>query len=39
MSPLKRLANPDDVIPAIDFFMSENCQYITGENLLISGGR
>mgnify|MGYP002623609452 CR=1 FL=1 len=38
MSPLKRLATTDEIIPAIDFFMSEDSSYITGDNLLISGG-
>ena len=34
MSPLKRLAETNDIVPAIDFFMSEECRYITGDNLM-----
>ena len=38
MAPLKRLAETDDVVPALDFFMSDECRYITGDNLIVSGG-
>ncbi len=37
-SPLKRLAKPDDIADAIALFLSDENEYITGENLLIAGG-
>ncbi len=37
-SPLKRLAAPSDISGAIALFLSDENTYITGENLLISGG-
>lgn len=36
--PLKRNAAVEDVIPAIEFFLSDQSGFITGQNLLISGG-
>ncbi len=36
--PLKRLANVDDVVPMIQFLLSDDAKYITGQNILISGG-
>ncbi len=38
MNPLKRLATVDDVIVAIDFLLDDKNEYMTGENLLLSGG-
>ena len=38
MSPMKRLAIPNDIVDALDFFMSDTNVYVTGENLLIGGG-
>ncbi len=37
--PLKRLANVNDVVPMIQFFLSDDAGYITGQNVLISGGQ
>lgn len=37
-TPLGRLATIQDIIPAIDFFASENSQFITGQCLMIDGG-
>ncbi len=37
-TPLKRLADPPDIAGAIALFLSDENTYITGENLLISGG-
>ncbi len=37
-SPLKRNANVEDVIPAIIFLLSKGSDYMTGNNLLITGG-
>jgi NAD(P)-dependent dehydrogenase (short-subunit alcohol dehydrogenase family) len=36
--PLRRMGNPDDIIPAIIFLLSEDAKYITGQNLIIDGG-
>ncbi len=38
INPTKRLAEPSDVTRAIEFFLSEENEYVTGENLLIAGG-
>jgi 3-oxoacyl-[acyl-carrier protein] reductase len=38
ISPMKRLAIPNDIVDALDFFMSDTNVYVTGENLLIGGG-
>jgi NAD(P)-dependent dehydrogenase (short-subunit alcohol dehydrogenase family) len=32
------MGNPDDIIPAIIFLLSEDAKYITGQNLIIDGG-
>ncbi len=37
-SPLKRLAVPEDIVDAMALFLSDQNEYITGENLLIAGG-
>ncbi len=37
-TPLKRLAVPDDLVGAMALFLSDENEYITGENLLITGG-
>jgi NAD(P)-dependent dehydrogenase (short-subunit alcohol dehydrogenase family) len=36
--PLQRLADPDEVAPAVVFLASEHASYITGATLNISGG-
>lgn len=36
--PLKRLATPDDIAPAIAFLASEEARFITGQTLSVSGG-
>lgn len=36
--PLKRNATVEDIIPAIKFLLSDQSGFITGQNLLISGG-
>lgn len=36
--PLGRIAKVEDVVPAIMFLLSEGSGFITGENLLVSGG-
>jgi 2-hydroxycyclohexanecarboxyl-CoA dehydrogenase len=36
--PMRRLATPDDVAPAIVFLASDDAGYITGQTLSVSGG-
>ncbi len=36
--PLRRMAQPDDISPAVAFLMSDEAGYITGQNLAIDGG-
>lgn len=37
-SPLKRLANPEEMAPAISFLLSDDASFITGHNLMVDGG-
>jgi len=36
--PLKRMAKPEDIAPAVTFLSSDGAQYITGHNLVVDGG-
>ena len=36
--PMKRMAYPSDISPAITFLLSDNAKYINGQNLIIDGG-
>ncbi|WP_295127401.1 oxidoreductase [uncultured Chitinophaga sp.] len=36
--PLRRMALPADIAPAVSFLLSGDASYITGQNLLIDGG-
>ncbi len=36
--PMRRLATPDDVAPAIAFLVSDDAAFITGQTLSVSGG-
>jgi 2-hydroxycyclohexanecarboxyl-CoA dehydrogenase len=36
--PMKRIATPDDIAPAVVFFASDAASYITGQTLSASGG-
>lgn len=38
-SPMKRLASVNDVVPAIQFLLSDGASYITGQNISITGGK
>ena len=37
-SPLRRLAEPEDIANAIRFLLSQQAQHITGETIRVSGG-
>ncbi|MFD2514248.1 SDR family oxidoreductase [Pontibacter locisalis] len=37
-SPMKRLANPEEMAPPVAFLLSESASYITGHNLMVDGG-
>ena len=37
-SPLKRLAKPNEIAPAVSFLLSDGASYITGHNLMVDGG-
>ena len=36
--PLRRIATPNDIAPAVAFFASDDAAYITGQTLSVSGG-
>ncbi len=36
--PLRRMAVPEDIAPAIAFLLSDEASYITGHNLMVDGG-
>jgi 2-hydroxycyclohexanecarboxyl-CoA dehydrogenase len=36
--PLRRLAVPEDIAPAVAFLASDGAAYITGQTLSVSGG-
>jgi 2-hydroxycyclohexanecarboxyl-CoA dehydrogenase len=36
--PMRRLATPEDVAPAVAFFVSDGAAFITGQTLSVSGG-
>ena len=38
LTPLGRMATPDDVIRAIEFLCSRNASFITGQNIVVDGG-
>ncbi|MCS7003414.1 MAG: SDR family oxidoreductase [Dehalococcoidia bacterium] len=38
-TPLGRIGNPEDVANAVAFFASEESSYITGQTLIVCGGR
>ena len=37
-TPLKRMANEQDIVGPILFFLSNHSKYITGQNLIVDGG-
>ena len=36
--PMKRMGNPEDISPIISFLLSDNANYITGQNIAVDGG-
>jgi NAD(P)-dependent dehydrogenase (short-subunit alcohol dehydrogenase family) len=36
--PMKRMGKPEDIAPPVSFLLSEEAQYITGQNLIVDGG-
>jgi NAD(P)-dependent dehydrogenase (short-subunit alcohol dehydrogenase family) len=37
-TPLRRMAQPADISPAVSFLLSDEAGYITGQNLVVDGG-
>lgn len=36
--PLKRMGTPEDIAPSVSFLLSDQANYITGQNLIVDGG-
>ena len=39
ITPLKRMMQPEDTVPAVNFLIKENSNYMTGQNIIVDGGR
>ncbi len=39
MTPMGRLGRPEDLLGVISFLASEQSSYITGQNILVDGGK
>ena len=39
MTPMGRLGRPEDLLGLIHFFASKQSSYITGQNILVDGGK
>ena len=39
MTPLGRLGNPEDLFEILFFLASENSSYVTGQNIIVDGGK
>ena len=37
--PMKRMANKEDLMSVIEFLIDDSSSYITGQNIIIDGGR
>ena len=38
LTPLRRMASPEDISPLIIFLVSDGSRYITGQTLMVDGG-
>ncbi|MGB4775257.1 MAG: SDR family oxidoreductase, partial [Daejeonella sp.] len=36
--PLKRMGTPEDISPTVAFLLSDDANYITGQNIIVDGG-
>jgi NAD(P)-dependent dehydrogenase (short-subunit alcohol dehydrogenase family) len=36
--PMRRLGNPEDIAPTVAFLLSDDAEYITGQNIIVDGG-
>lgn len=36
--PLRRMGTPEDIAPSVSFLLSDEAQYISGQNLVVDGG-
>ena len=38
-TPLRRMMKPEETIPVVDFLVNEESGYMTGQNIIVDGGR
>jgi 3-oxoacyl-[acyl-carrier protein] reductase len=38
-SPMRRIAKPEDIAGAVNYLLSDDCNYMTGETIRINGGQ
>lgn len=39
LTPLRRMMKPEETIPAVEFLVEEESGYMTGQNIVVDGGR
>lgn len=39
LTPLRRMMKPEETIPAVEFLINEESHYMTGQNVVVDGGR
>lgn len=39
LTPLRRMMKPEETIPAVEFLLEEESHYMTGQNVVVDGGR
>lgn len=39
LTPLRRMMRPEETIPAVEFLVEEESGYMTGQNIVVDGGR